>query len=288
MGLEKNASPEEIKRAYRKLARKYHPDVSKEADAENKFKELGEAYEVLKDPEKRAKYDQYGRYWQQASQEKESYQPSSSPYQEQEAEDFEAFINSIFQNRAYQEPAADIHAKLAINLEDSFLGAEKTLQLHSPSAHSPGQVETRTVKVKIPRGISDKQHIRLKGQGNKNRKGHAGDLYIEISFLPHPVFHVEQKSVYLDLPISPWEAVLGASIQVPTLGGPVKLTIPKLSQTGKQMRLKGRGLPGTPAGDQIVTLRIEIPQTENETMTKLFQQMAETIQFNPRAKLGVR
>ncbi|CEK11455.1 DnaJ C-terminal domain-containing protein [Legionella hackeliae] len=299
MGLERNATPEDIKRAYRKLARKYHPDVSKEANAEAKFKELGEAYEVLKDPEKKAKYDRYGQYWKEQEQRQNAQgggqQHYSHHFDEAEMSGFEDFLNSIFKDRFRQEQASfydqgqDIHAKLNITLEESFYGAEKTLQLQTPIVDQQGRIsyETRAVKVKIPKGIGNKQQIRLKGQGGKGTGSQAGDLYIEIDFSHHPWFHLHKKDIHLNLPISPWEAVLGATVKVPTLGGTVNLKIPKLSQSGKKMRLKGRGLPGNPPGDQYVILQIVIPQVENEQANKLFQQLADTISFNPREHLGV-
>lgn len=298
MGLERNASQDDIKRSYRKLARKYHPDVSKEAGAEEKFKELGEAYEILKDPEKRSKYDQYGQYWKQQDQgfKPDARQQSYSHFNEADASDFQDFINNVFRQRQQQEQAAfydlgeDIHARLAITLEDSFHGAEKILQLQIPNTDNRGRVsyEQRSVKVKIPKGIMDKQQIRLKGQGGKNDGQRPGDLYIEVNFTPHPWFRLDKKDIYLQLPVSPWEAALGGVIQVPTLAGPVKLNIPKFSQTGKQMRLKGRGLPGNPDGNQYVIFEIVIPTTENEQLDKLYQQMADIAQFNPREKLGVK
>ncbi|WP_131781921.1 DnaJ C-terminal domain-containing protein [Legionella gresilensis] len=300
MGLDRNVSQEEIKRAYRKLARKYHPDVSKEPNAESKFKELGEAYEVLKDPEKRAKYDQFGQYWQNPNagaaggpSEQSNYQYSHS-FDQGSAADFEDFLSSIFRQRQQQEydyfeESLDIHAKLTISLEDSFHGAEKTLQLQKPVMAQSGwpEYETRAIKVKIPKGVIDKQQIRLKGQGNEGRKHHKGDLYIEINIAPHPWFKLEKKDIHLELPITPWEATLGASVQVPTLGGLVRLKLPKLSQTGKQMRLKGRGLPGNPPGDQLINLKIVIPTTENNEVNKLYEQIAALTKFNPRQSLGV-
>jgi curved DNA-binding protein len=297
MGLERNADQDEIKRAYRKLARKYHPDVSQEANAENKFKELGEAYEVLKDPEKRAKYDQYGQYWQNPPNERQTYQhqPNYESFDEDQAAAFEDFINQTFRQRYHQDHASfydkgqDIHAKLSINLEDSFHGAEKSLQLQIPEIDNHGQVDykLRTINVKIPKGIGDKQQIRLKGQGHKGMGNQPGDLYIEINILPNPLYRLDKSDVYLNLPISPWEATLGATVHVPTLAGPVKLKIPKLSQSGSQMRLKGRGLPSSKPGDQIVTLQIVIPKQENEQVNKLYEQMAKVVDFNPRETLGV-
>lgn len=305
MGLEKNASPEQIKQAYRKLARKYHPDVSKEANAEDKFKELGEAYEVLKDPAKRTQYDKYGQYWQQQSQGQQpgrQYRanPGQNPHEEfTNAADFEDFLSSIFgqagsrshrQSHVYDH-GQDIHAKLDIQLEDSFLGAEKMLQLQVPVVDNQGIIahQMRSIRVKIPQGITDKQQIRLKGQGGALANGQSGDLYIEIHILPHPLYRLDKKDVYLKLPISPWEAALGASIEVPTLAGPVQLKVPKLTQTGKQMRLKGRGIPaGNAPGDQYVIFEIVIPTTENAAAEKLYEQLAQQYHFNPRAHMGVR
>lgn len=301
MGLKNDATPEDIKRSYRKLARKYHPDVSKEANAEAKFKELGEAYDVLRDPEKRAKYDQYGQYWREqsqasanpyANQQRQSYYQN---FDEGQAAGFEDFINSIFRERSgrrqhsYNEKAEDIHASLAISLEDSFTGAVKTLQLQTPIVDEYGNANyhNRAVKVKIPKGIGNKQQIRLKGQGMKGAQQHAGDLYIEINISSHPLFSLEKSNIYLKVPISPWEAALGATIQVPTLAGSVNLKIPKLSQNGKQMRLKGRGLPSKVPGDQIITLEIVIPKTANPETDALYEQLAKVSHFNPREKLGV-
>lgn len=297
MGLPRDVSQEEIKRVYRKLARKYHPDVSKESDAENKFKEVGEAYEVLKDPKKRAQYDQYGQYWQDPAQAQQRHHNSGqSHYHSEGAADFEEFLNSIFQQQSRREHDAffdqrlDVHAKLNISLEDSYNGAEKTLQLQMPAMNHQNQMEyqTRAIKVKIPKGIGDKQQIRLKGQGNQGSGQRKGDLYIEINLLPHPWFRLENKDIHLELPISPWEAALGASVHVPTLAGAVKLKIPKLSQTGKQMRLKGRGLPQSSPGDQLITLKIVIPLTDNEQINHLYEQLDKATNFNPREKLGVQ
>lgn len=291
MGIERKASQEEIKRSYRKLARKYHPDVSKEANAEAKFKELGEAYEVLKDPEKRKKYDSFGAYWQgeqphQGRKQRQSYQNFDDLGGMGSGNPFEDFLNSIFKERyqAKNQRGQDIHTRLAISLEDSFQGVEKTLQLQLPAEQSGGAPNLQTIKVKIPAGIGDKQQIRLKGKGEKGTI--PGDLYIEISVLPHHLFSVQNKDIYVQLPITPWEAALGASIQVPTLGGLVNLKIPELSQTGKQLRLKGRGLPGSPAGDQYIILQIVIPLQENKEAEELYTKLASLFNFNPRSGLG--
>ncbi|MBA3536638.1 MAG: DnaJ domain-containing protein [Tatlockia sp.] len=302
MGLARDASPEEIKRTYRKLARKFHPDVSKETNAEEKFKELGEAYEVLHDPDKRSKYDQYGQYWKEQSPPGSNRQgdPGQSQYQYRGFDDgqpsgFEDFLNSIFRERqgrqqsSFYEQGRDIHASLTISLEDSFKGVEKMLQLQTPVVDKQGKVEyqTRSVKVKIPKGLGDKQQIRLKGQGMKGGHHQAGDLYIEINIASHSLYRLQKSDLYLTVPITPWEAALGSSIKVPTLAGSVNLKIPKLSQTGKQMRLKGRGLPSHPPGDQYITLEVVIPPVDNPQVNELYEQLAKTIKYNPREKLGV-
>lgn len=305
MGVARNASQEEIKRAYRKLARKYHPDVSKEVNAEVKFKELGEAYEVLKDPTKRAKYDSYGRYWQEQEQQangrgaRQHYTGGFGPNFADlgGASEFEDFLNSIFKGRHQQQyshhrsykQGQDLHTKLNISLEDSFHGAVKTLQLQIPIIDQFGQTtyKSQVVKVKIPQGVTDQQQIRLKGQGGQSKEGGAGDLYLELNILPHAWFTFKKKNIYLQVPITPWEAALSANIKIPTLGGHVQLKIPKLSQTGTAMRLKGRGLPGTPAGDQYINLQIVIPPTLNEEAEKLYTQLANITKYHPRAKLGI-
>ncbi len=294
MGIKKDASEEEIKRAYRKLARKYHPDVSKEPQAEEKFKELGEAYEVLKDPEKRAKYDRYGRYRQQqqgSGHQRRTGNPHSEHFEET---NFEDFLNSIFggnyrQQSTVYDQGRDIYAKLTISLEDSFNGAEKTLQLPTSELDAQGYLKKRlkTVKVKIPKGVTNQQSIRLQGQGGRGQGGQVGDLYIEITISPHSLFQLQKKDVYLQVPIMPWEAALGTHINVPTLGGPVKVKIHELSQTGTQLRLAKRGLPGTPPGDQYIILQIVNPPTTNEQLTDLYRQMAKCVSYNPREKLGV-
>lgn len=284
MGLERNASAEDIKRTYRKLARKYHPDVSKEPNAEHHFKEVGEAYEVLKDPQKRAQYDAYSTAQQQR---KTHHQPHYA--QEEPHANFEEFLNSLFgQNYRQHQPAhhknQDIHAQLAITLEESYFGAEKILQLQTTNEQRTPVL--RSIKVKIPAGIADKQSIRLKGQGEHHFPGEPGDLYIEMHLQPHAFFQFKGKDIYLELPLTPWEAALGSMITVPTLGGSVKLKIPKLSQSGKQMRLKGKGLPGKDPGDQYVLLKVILPHIENVELTQLYQKMSTIAPFNPRTALG--
>ena len=308
MAVAKTATQDEIKRAYRKLARKYHPDVSKEKNAEEKFKELGEAYEVLKDPEKRAAYDQVGSNWKS----KEGFTPppgwdagfefSGGGFTGGDSAGFSDFFASLF-GRNYQpgatgQPGAsqfhaqgnDHHAKIMIDLEDAFKGVTRPIALKMPQADANGHVitKTRTLHVKIPKGVKAGQRIRLAGQGAPGfGDGKSGDLYLEIEFNKHRYFHAQGHNILLDLPVTPWEAALGGNISVPTLGGKVELKIPAGSQTGSKLRLKGRGLPGAVAGDQYVVLKIVTPSAQTEAAKAIYEQMAKTMPFNPRAKMGV-
>jgi curved DNA-binding protein len=301
MGVARDATQDEIKRAYRKLARKYHPDVSKEADAEARFKELGEAYEVLRDPEKRAAYDQLGANWK-AGQE---FRPPpdwdagfefSGGYGDAAA--FSDFFESLF-GRAGARPTAgpgfsargeDHHARILIDLEDAFHGATRTITLHAPQIDAQGHVRTRerTLHVRVPRGIRQGQHIRLAGQGTPGfGGGSAGDLYLDVEFKPHRQYRVEGRDLYLELPLAPWEAALGARIKVPTPEGIVDLTIPAGSTAGRKLRLKGRGIPGKPPGDLYVVLQIALPPAESENARRLYRAMEQEMAFNPRTGLGV-
>jgi curved DNA-binding protein len=305
MGLAKDATPDEIKRAYRKLARKYHPDVSKEPGAEAKFKELGEAYEVLKDPQKRAAYDQIGQNWQEGqrftpppnwSQDFGFGQGFSGVRGSGFSDFFEALFGGGFasaeDNVAYREfngHGQDQHARIQIDLEDAYHGGERMISLNTPEMDANGRIisKVRTLSIKIPKGVKAGQRIRLIGQGAPGMKGKSkGDLYLEIEFKPHRLFQVKERDIYLELPVTPWEAALGASVGVPTLGGKVELKIPPGSQTGKQLRLKGRGLPAQPPGDQYVTLKIVTPPAETESAKKIYEQMAKTMPMNPRKEMG--
>ena len=308
LGVSRDATQDEIKRAYRKLARKYHPDVSKEPDAEPKFKELGEAYEVLKDPEKRAAYDQFGQNWQHG----QDFTPppgwdagfefSGGGFTGAEAEQFSDFFESLFGGggfgraaggggrRTWTQKGEDHHARILIDLEDAYHGAEKSLTLKVPEVDETGHVVTRTktLHVKIPKGITRGKRIRLRGQGAPGiGGGEPGDLYLEVDFRPHPFYRIEGKDLYLDLPVTPWEAALGATVKVPTPGGIVDLKIPPGSQTDRKLRLKGRGLPGKTPGDEYVVLKIETPEPRTDEQRQLYERMAEIMPFNPRSRLGV-
>ncbi len=306
LGVEKNASQEEIKRAYRKLARKYHPDVSKEADAEEKFKEVQEAYEVLKDPEKRAAYDQLGAQWR-AGQEfrpppgwEQEFQFGGGGFTGAEAHDFSEFFETLFgqpwgggsRRGGFRMRGEDIQATLPITLEEAYQGMRRSITLDVPELDpTTGRVvkRPRTLEVKIPKGVKEGQKIRLAGQGAPGiGGGPAGDLYLTLRFVPHPLFKPEGRDIYLELPVAPWEAALGAKVPVPTLGGKVELKIPPGSQSGRKLRLKGRGLPGNPPGDQYVVLRIETPAADTEEDRAFYRRMAEHFKgFDPRRRRGM-
>lgn len=294
LGIGRDASQEDVKRAYRRLARKYHPDVSKEADAETRFKEVGEAYEALKDPEKRAAYDRFGKDWKHGQE----FRPP--PGWERQfnfrsdgfsgASGFSDFFEALFgqgvgpggihgargpgQARAR---GGDQNAKIEIPLEDAYRGATRTITLHNG----------RTLSVKIPRGITGGQRIRLSGQGASGMGGGSvGDLYLTVTHAAHPLFRTEGRDVHLTLPVAPWEAALGATVAVPTLGGRVDLKIPRGSRSGQILRLKGRGLPGRSNGDQYVALEIVVPPADTPEAESLYRKMAESMRFDPRAGLA--
>ncbi len=310
MGVSRDATQDEIKRAYRKLARKYHPDVSKEPDAEEKFKQLGEAYEVLKDPEKRAAYDQLGANWKAGQDFRPppdwdaGFEFSGGGYTGGGGEgfDYSDFFESLFgggYRRAgggagarggFHARGQDTHAKVLIDLEDAYRGAVRQITLQSPELDASGHVATRqrTLNVNIPKGVREGQRIRLAGQGAPGiGEGPAGDLYLEIAFKPHPFYRVEGKDVYLDLPVAPWEAALGGRVKVPTPGGVLDLKLPPGSNTGKKMRLRGKGIPAREPGDFYVVLQVMTPPAENEEQKAFYQEMQKKFSYNPRSALGV-
>ena len=320
MALDKNATQAEIKKTYRKLARKYHPDVSKEPDAEKKFKEVGEAYEVLKDPEKRASYDQLGANWQ-AGQDfhpppgwDAGYEYSGAgggDFSGADAAAFSDFFESLFgqqggrrgagfnpaqggrpsgANSRYSMKGEDHHAKVLIDLEDAFNGAMREITLQSPKVDPQGHVTTekRTLKVKIPKGVKQGQQIRLAGQGEPSAMGgDSGDLYLQLEFRAHAYYSVEGHDLYLKLPVAPWEAALGAKIKVPTPSGVIELKIPEASISGSKLRIKGRGIPAKTPGDLYAVLQIELPPADSQQAKEFYQKMEQQMAFNPRANLGV-
>jgi len=304
LGVERTATKDEIKRAYRKLARKYHPDVSKEKDAEAKFKDLGEAYEVLKDPEKRIAYDQLGSNWNS----QQGFRPppdwgtgfefSGAPPGAGGQNDFSDFFESLFGqarrpgggNRGFHMQGEDHHAKIRVDIEDSFHGVSRSIALQMPEVTADGHVtsRTRTLKVSIPKGVRQGQQIRLSGQGAKGKgSGKAGDLYLEIEFNPHRFYRLEGADVYLELPVAPWEAALGASVKVPTPLGAIDLKIPANSKAGKKLRLKGRGLPAKLPGDLYVVLQIVLPPADDDKSREIYKRMQQEMAFDPRASMEV-
>ena len=309
MGVPRDATAEQIKRAYRQLARKHHPDVSKGADAEARFKELGEAYEVLKDPEKRAAYDQLGANWKAG----QDFRPppdwdaaaehAGGGFSDAQAAEFSDFFESLF-GRAQQQHSGgrgrtrqahargqDHHAKIQIDLEDAYHGAQRSINLRVPKLDAQGQltVGEHSISFNLPLGIRPGQQIRLAGQGGAGvGEGPPGDLYLEVEFKPHARYRVQQHDVYLDLPVAPWEAALGATIEVPTPTGQVELTVPAGSASGRKLRLRGRGLPAPTPGDFYFVLQVALPEATNETEMAAYRDLAEHFKhFNPRANLGV-
>jgi curved DNA-binding protein len=303
LNVDRKATQDEIKRAYRKLARKYHPDVSKEADAELKFKELGEAYEVLKDPEKRVAYDQLGSNWNSQQGFKpppdwgSGFEFHGAPRGGGSQQGFSDFFESLFGQaggpgggRGFHMQGEDHHAKILVDLEDSYRGATRSISLQMPDVTPDGHVVSRgrTLKVNIPKGIRQGQQIRLSGQGAKGQgSGKAGDLYLEIEFNPHRFYRVEGADVYLELPVAPWEAALGASVKVPTPSGAIDLKIPANSKAGKKLRLKGRGIPAKTPGDLYLVLQIALPPAKDEKSREFYKRMQEEIVFDPRASMEV-
>jgi curved DNA-binding protein len=284
LGVARDASADDIKRAYRKLARKYHPDVSKEPNAESRFKDVAEAYEVLKDADKRAAYDQLGSNWQAG----QGFTPPpgwSGGFESRGGGGgFSDFFDSLFGSggfaghRGARHPLGpeDQHARVQITLEDAFHGSQRAINLSQPGGRS------RTLEVRIPKGVRAGQRIRLSGQGTG-----GGDLYLEVEFAPHRLYRVDGADLTLDLPVAPWEAALGGSVKVPTLGGAVELNIPAGSQGGDRLRLRGRGLPASPAaGDQYVVLKIVAPPAGSEAIRDAYRALADaTSGFDPRRGL---
>jgi curved DNA-binding protein len=320
LGVERAATADQVKTAYRRLARKYHPDVSKEKNAEERFKEVQEAYEVLKDSEKRAAYDQLGADWKSGEQ----FRPppdwgsgfehaGAGPQRERSRAggargrsagageaysqaDFSDFFSSLFGGETGFSPGggapaagSDHHARVDIDLEEAYRGTTRTLELRRPEVKPDGTVAlaNHTVRVTIPPGVSEGQLIRLAGQGAPGPGGgQPGDLYLEAHILPHALYQLDGRDVTLTFPVAPWEAALGASVNVPTLGGAVAMQIPANSQSGQKLRLRGRGLPGSPAGDEYVQLKVVLPPATTPEAKAMYEQMREKLGFDPRADLA--
>lgn len=308
LGVARNASQDEIKRAYRRLSRKYHPDVSTEPDAEQSFQAVTEAYETLKEPEKRAAYDRRGAGWRVRSDFRpspggpESFSSGGGGFTEGYAEDFSDLFEGLFGDpfrssriprgwrRDFGRRGEDVHVRLPIDLEDSFHGATRTLTLEVPETDARGRVYHRAqeLQVRIPKGVTEGERLRVPGYGEAPLgQGAYGDLYLEVVFRPHPHFRVEGRDLFLDLPVAPWEAALGAKVRVTTPGGVVRLQIPAGSAAGRELRLTGRGLPGNPPGHLYVRLQIVLPPADSSKARELYRQMERDLAFNPRADLEV-
>lgn len=315
LGVPRKASQEEIQRAYRKLARKYHPDLNKGTSSEEKFKEVNEAYEVLKDPKKRQKYDQLGNQWQHgqpfqgapgaeyafnfgsgAGGQGERFFWSSGDGS------FSDFFEALFGKRFQDAPSggaqarqsfsmkrqgADHEAILRIPLEEAFRGGTKSITLQSvdPGPGSGHALREKRYDVKIPPGILPGQRIRLAGQGGKGTGGGSpGDLYLKVEIEPHPRFRLEGRDLYADLPVTPWEAALGARVTIPSLSGPVTLKVPPGTQSGQKLRLRGKGMPnpkGKP-GDLYALVQIRVPKSLTPEERTLFEKLKTVSRFNPR------
>ncbi len=296
MGVGRDASPEQIKSAYRKLARKYHPDVSKEAGAEEKFKEVAEAYETLKDPKKRAAYDQLGSYrpgqdfrpppgWEK------HFGEGAFSFDDIDLADLFSGFGGGRARRSARVPGQDYEVDAHISLEEAYRGTEVTLDLAVPDHDEQGfpRRVQRSLKARIPKGATDGQRLRLAGKGGKGANGgRDGDLYLNISLRPHRLFRVRGHDLFLDLPLAPWEAVLGTKVEVPTLGGSVQLRIPPGTRAGQQLRLAGRGLPKPHSGegDLFAIVQIAVPGAPSERERALYKELAGVSTFNPRGHFG--
>lgn len=311
LAVARDASASDIKAAYRKLARKFHPDVSKEPNAEARFKEIGEAYEVLKDPDKRAAYDAIGQRrgdddftpppdWDAAH----AFHGNGAGPAGHGAQDHSEFFDALFGRAGRAGTGAhatgerrgaginlrgeDHHARVRIDLEDAFTGARRSLTLQMPEFDEQGRgvLRQRTLDVAIPKGIRQGQHLRLAGQGGPGLgTGAAGDLYLEIEFKPHPRWRVDGRDIYLDLPVAPWEAALGGAAAIPTPTGTIELKLPAGSTAGRKLRVKGKGIPGNPDGDLYAVLAIVLPAADNDARRQAYEALkaAAGPSFNPRS-----
>ena len=305
LGVPREATADEIKKAFRKLARKYHPDVSKEPDAEARMKELNEANAVLSDLEKRAAYDQLGRGYQPGQEFRPppdwdaGFEFSGQGFSPHEAAEFSDFFAKIFggmggapgsthaRGGSHRAQGEDHHAKVVLDIEDSFAGATRQIGLRVPRLDAQGHVvlDTRTLNVKIPRGVRAGQIIRLAGQGAPGfNGGPSGDLLLEVQFRPHARLHADGRDLFMNLPLAPWEAALGAVIQVNLPQGSVNVRIPEGALGGKQLRVRGKGLPSEPPGDLLLTLSIVTPPADTPRAKELYETMARDLAFDPRAR----
>lgn len=314
LGISKNAAHDDIHRAYRKLARKYHPDVSKAKDAEAKFREINEAKEVLQDPEKKKLYDTYGKDWEQAGQQSppqwgqgaeggsdrysQSYSHFSNGETAQGTDDFSEFFKNLFGGESFRgssggrgdffsAPGESHEAQIQVELRDVFYGATRTIKFQVFKAFADGHVKphAKTLQVKIPKGVTNGSVIRLTGQGGKGSGGGIdGDLLLTVTVLPDPDFHVVGHNLHTSIGVSPWEVILGAKIPIKTIDGNVNLIIPAYSQNGQRFRLKGLGIPkkGDGAGDIIIEIDIRLPQSLRDEEKRLVEELSRISSFNAR------
>lgn len=310
LGLERTASEDEVRKAYRKLARKFHPDVSKEPDAQARMREVNEANDVLRDKDKRAAYDALldqiargdgaGGDFRPPPGWDEGFEFHRAPGQgPADHADFSEFFSSVFgqgerrgaQGRTYSARGEDHHAAIEISIEDAIKGAQREIALRALETDAQGKpaLRTRTLSVKIPAGVQPGQFIRLSGQGMPGYGGGAaGDLYLEVRLAPHPLYRAEGRDLYMTLPVTPTEAALGAQVKVPTpQGGIVEVTVPAHARSGLKLRLKDRGLSGKPPGHLFLVLDIALPPADSASARKAYEQLAQLAPFDPRRHLGV-
>jgi curved DNA-binding protein len=301
LGVPKDATTDAIKKAYRKLAHKYHPDVSKDPKGEEKFKDVSEAYKTLKDPEARAAFDKLGSH-----RPGEDFQPppdwgqqfgggdGNFSFDDLDLSDLFAGLGGGRHRGGGQRggtfpiPGQDYEVAAPITIEDAYNGTELDLNLSVPEYDGQGRMHRVPLvfKARIPKGVADGERLRLPGKGGKGLNGGAnGSLYLTIALQPHPLYRATGHDLYLDLPLAPWEAALGASVEVPTLGGPVRLKVPAGTNTGQKLRLGKRGLPKRREGegDLFAIVQIVVPPSPTEREKALFKDLAEASAFNPRA-----
>lgn len=305
LGVPRDETADNIKKAFRRLARKYHPDISKEADAEQRMKEINEAYAVLSDPEKRAAYDQLGRGYRPG----QDFQPppdwdagfefSGAGYTPHDAADFSDFFAELFgrmgaapggfhtrHGRFHTGRGEDHHAKVLLDIEDAFTGPTRQISLRVPQVDAAGRVQLvgRTLNVRIPVGVHEGQTIRLAGQGAPGGGGApAGDLLLEVHFNAHPRYRVAGNDLHLTLPVAPWEAALGTVVAVPLPGASIKVRIPAGAQSGRQLRVRGKGIPGNPPGDLLLDLQVVLPPADSPRARQLYETMSRELAFDPRS-----
>lgn len=296
LGVARDATVEDLKKALRKLARKYHPDVSKETDAQLRMQEVNEAYAVLSDPEKRAAYDQLGSGHQPGQEFRPppdwdaGFEFSGRGFSPHEAAGYSDFFSELFgrmggTHAGFRARGEDHHAKVLLDLEDAFSGATRQIALRVPQMDARGRVQLvpRTLKVKIPVGVRAGQVIRLAGQGTPGVGGAAaGDLLLEVQFKPHPRFRADGRDLHLSLPLAPWEAALGSIVAVDLPHGSVKVRIPEGAQSGKSLRVRGKGIPGDPPGDLLLDLQVVLPPADTAKARELYETMARELAFEPR------